>query len=329
MVRRLIMMRACVLLFLVAIVGCDAAKEERDNGLSRVSIQLNWYPEMEHGGIYQAQVASAFKEQGLEVEIRPGGRAVPIGAELELGRCQFAIANADDIVLARNQGLDLVAVYAAMQNHPRCILVREESGVKSFDDLKGLTLQRSEGRAYVEFLRAKGLLDGVHEVPYLGSVASLVADPKTAVQGYSIAEPFLARQQGVKVRTLMVSDLGMNPYSSVLVTSGKTIRESPELVRQFVKAASQGWQAYVDDPKLANDAILKVNKHGMTPEALVFGAQELTKLALPNGMPKAELGKMTADRWRILVEQLEAIGIVDKGNVDPESCYTTQFLRHE
>ena len=52
-----------------------------------------------------------------------------------------------------------------------------------------------------------GVLDGVKEVPYHGSVASLVADPNIAIQAYSFAEPFLAEQQGVPVRRLMVSDL--------------------------------------------------------------------------------------------------------------------------
>jgi len=69
----------------------------------------------------------------------------------------------------------------------------------------------------------------------------MVGDPKIAVQAYLVAEPLLARQQGLEVRTLMLSDLGWNPYSSVLVTTGTVIRESPEMVREFVAATQAGW----------------------------------------------------------------------------------------
>ena len=225
-----------------------------------------------------------FARAELDVEIRPGGRATPVGPELQLERCQFAIANADDVVLFRQQEMDIVAVLAAMQNHPRCIIVQDESGVESFDDLSGMTLQRQAGRGFVEFMRSRGLLDGVQEVPYHGSVASLVADPMIAIQGYSFAEPLLAEQQGVKVRTLMVSDLGFNPYSSVLITTGKLIRDRPELVRTFVQAARVGWQNYVTDPAIGNEAILSANQHGMTPEVLEFGSDGLRSLAMPNGV---------------------------------------------
>ncbi len=320
------------LLVATAILGCDSAKtphrqpaDDRDKTLS-VAVQLNWYPESEHGGLYQAASDGTFQAAGLAVEIRPGGRAAPVGAELELGRCQFAMANADDVVLFRQEGLDVVAVLAAMQNHPRCILVQEASGVKTFEDLAGMTLQRQEGRAFVEFMRAKGLLEAVQEVPYHGSVASLVADPKIAIQAYSFAEPLLAEQQGVKVRKLMVSDLGFNPYSSVLVTSGKLIRENPSLVRKFVRAARQGWQNYLTEPSLGNKAILEANQHGMTAEALEFGSTELRTLAQPEPMQLEAVGSMSSERWESLVSQMVELTLVDPEQVKAEDCFTSEFL---
>jgi NitT/TauT family transport system substrate-binding protein len=323
--------RTLVLTFpLLLATGCHSGKSAGeatpDDSLTAVAVQLNWYPESEHGGLYQAASDGTFAEDGLEVEIRPGGRAAPVGAELHLGRCQFAMANADDVVLFREEGLDVVAVLAAMQNHPRCILVQQASGVKTFEDLAGKTLQRQEGRAFVEFLRSKGLLRDVREVPYPGSVASLVADPNIAIQAYSFAEPLLAEQQGVQVRKLMVSDLGFNPYSSVLLTSGSMIRENPALVRRFVRAARKGWQHYLTDPSKGNEAILAANEHGMTAEALEFGSSELRSLAQPESMELESVGMMTSQRWETLLEQMVELKLIAPGNVKAEDCYTTQFL---
>lgn len=315
-----------VTLALLALLMAGCSPRTVDAPASKVIVQLNWYPEAEHGGLYQAAADGTFDAEPWEVEIRPGGRATPVAPELSLGRVHFAFANADDVVVFRREGVDVVAVLAAMQDSPRCILVREESGAESLEDLAGMTLQRQTGRPFLEFMRAKGILDDVQEVPYHGSVSSLVGDANIAIQAYSFAEPLLAQQQGVRVRSLMVSDLGWNPYSSVLVTTGDLIRREPELVGQFVRAVRRGWQNYLTDPSAGNEAILAANEHGMTAEALDFGSQQMRSLAMPDGTDLASVGQMSLQRWQQLVEQMDALSPEDAGKVKPENCFTTEFL---
>jgi NitT/TauT family transport system substrate-binding protein len=293
---------SCVLVFTL-LVGCSTKPTtlvNPDSGAERVVVQLNWFAEAEHGGAYQAVADGTYKEAGFEVEIRPGGAGTPVAAEVVLGRADFAITNADDVVLFRAAGADIVALMSAMQNHPRCILVREESGVKTLDDLKGMTLQREEKRGFVEFMRK--------------------------LQAYLFAEPFLAKGEGMNVRTLMVSDLGWNPYSSVLVTRGDLIRNSPDKVRRFVEATRKGWQNYVTDPTLGNRDILAANQHGMTQEALEYGATELVGLAMPEPMTVADVGTMNAQRWEKLVSQMEEINLIKPGSVSAPDCYELSFL---
>ncbi len=292
-----------------------------------IVVQLNWFPETEHGGLYQAKAAGLYEAAKLNVTINPGGKQSPIGPELELGRSQFAMANADDVVLFREQGMDVVAVMAAMQDHPRCILVRQDSGVDSFADLAGKTLQRQGGRAFVEFMRSKGILDGVQEVPYQGTITSLIADPNIVIQAYSCSEPLLAEQQNVAVKTLMVSDLGFNPYSSVLVTTGSLIREQPKMVQDFVDATREGWRHYLADGKLANELILAANPEGMTAEALEFGAKVMQELAMPDDADPETIGMMTQERWETLLQQLSDLKLVDRNKVKAEDCFTLEFLR--
>lgn len=320
--------------FLVLAAGCSSsepnagpsAAEGSASGPTKIRVQLNWYPESEHGGVYQAKADETYSEADLQVEISPGGSQTPVAPQLELGRSDFGFANADDVVLARRQGMDIVAVLAAMQNSPRCILVQENSGVTSLDNLSGMTLQLQPGRLFVEFMRDKGILNEVQEVPYQGSVAPLIADRKVGIQAYSFAEPLLAQQEGVDVRTLMVSDLGWNPYSSVLITSGDLIRNDPEKVRRFVQATRIGWQNYLQDPALGNEAILEDNEHGMTAEALEFGSTGLRGLALPDGMDVENVGLMSLERWTTLVEQIDKLEPDASSKVTPEECFTNEFL---
>lgn len=302
--------------------------------LEPIRVQLNWYPEVEHGGVYQGFVDGTYQDAGIEMTIRPGGRETPIAPELLLGRSQFAITNADDVVLFRNGGADIVAVLAAVQDHPRCLMVRADSGVEGFEDLSGMTLQCQPGRAFLPFLRKRGYLEGVREVPYFNSIAAMVSDPKTMVQAYSVAEPLVARQQGLEVRTLMVSDLGWNPYSSVLVTTGDLIRQSPDLVHRVVRATQQGWAAYLDSPDVANEVILKENGHSITAEALQFGSEEMRPLVYGGvrevteitDAQRAGLGKMQADRWQRLLDQMAELDLIEDGAITPKDCFTNEFL---
>ena len=305
-------------------VGNSSSADSSED--SPVAIQLNWYPESEHGGVFQAEADGVYQAAGLKVDIRPGGRSAPVAQELALGRVQFGFANADDVVVYRRQGLDVVAVLAAMQDNPRCILVQEKSGVESLDGLAGLTLQCQAGRPYLEFMRSKGLLEKVKEVPYFGSVAPLVADSKIAIQGYSCAEPLLAEQEGVKVRVLMVSKLGWNPYSSVLITTGKLINEQPDLVSAFVKATQAGWKAYLDDASKGNTDILAANDHGMTADVLKYGSEQMRSLAMPAGDQSNVFGRMSLKRWTELIEQMDALDPSQARLVKPEDCFTDKFL---
>lgn len=336
-------MAFCLGILSLFLVGCtrnsDASlstnTEAGAAGPTLVSIQLNWYPEVEHGGVYQAKTDEKYEAAGIDVEIRPGGRETPVAPELLRGRSQFAITNADDVVLFRAQDADIVAVLAAVQDHPRCLLVRADSGVEGFEDLDGMTLQCQPGRAFLPFLRKRGLLEGVREVPYFNSIATMVNDPKTMVQAYSVAEPLIARQQGLKVRTLMISDLGWNPYSSVLVTTGDLIRNSPELVKKVVKATQAGWVDYLDAPGDANEVILKANGHSMTPEALQFGSEEMRPLVYSGARnrddvsdeQRAELGVMTSERWSRMLEQMSELELIKPGSISPEDCFTNDFLQ--
>ncbi|MEO8271272.1 MAG: ABC transporter substrate-binding protein, partial [Aureliella sp.] len=178
--------------------GCDTKRPVVSEGtrLQAVTLMLNWYPEAEHGGFYAAKELGIFEQYGLDVTIRAGGPNAPVAQELVSGRVQFAIGNADDVLLFRNEGVPVVALMAPIQNTPRCVLVRANSSATHLSELSGFVLQANAGRPFLDFMRAQGLLEAVQVVPYGGSVAKLVSDDKTAIQAYSFSEPFMAREQG-------------------------------------------------------------------------------------------------------------------------------------
>lgn len=315
---------ACICLTLL---GCSRATPQKTaNGLDKVSLMLNWYPEAEHGGFYAAKVHGVFERYGLDVELKSGGPNAPVAQELLTGRVQFAIGNADDVLLFCEQDADIVALMAPIQNTPRCILVRDSSDIKSLSDLKGLTLQANAGRPFVDYMQSEGLLDGVQVVPYSGTVTGLVADSNTAIQAYSFSEPLIAKQQGVETRSLMLSDAGFNPYASCLITTQDFLDDNDDITRRMVAACREGWIRYLEDSSQTNAAILADNQQGMTQEALDFGADQLRPLCLPEGMAIEQVGQMSLGRWQQLTEQFLTLKLVTAENVQAESVFDSSYL---
>lgn len=325
-----------VVLCCLLVGGCNSpaastALGTSENGTTggaaeRVVLMLNWYPEAEHGGFYAAKVHGIYEKYGLDVELRAGGPNAPVAQELLTGRVQFAIGNADDVLLFREQEAPIVALMAPIQNTPRCVLVRADAPAKNLRELRGMTLQANVGRGFLTFMESEGMLDGVKVVPFTGSVAQLVTDPNTAVQAYSFSEPLLATQQGVEVRTMMLSDVGYNPYASCLMTTEAMIAERKDLVKRMVAASREGWTKYFETPEETNAAILKVNEHGMTAESLEFGVNVLRPLCIPTGAAPADMGAMSAARWSELVDQFVKIKLVSPANVIASEAFTTEFL---
>lgn len=315
-----------LVLALVSALGCESSSTSSANktkdaaGAQRVTLMLNWYPEAEHGGFYAAQVHGIFKKHGLDVEIRAGGENSPVAQELVIGRVQFAIANADDVLLFREQGADIVSLLAPIQQTPRCVLVREDSGIDSLSKLKGVVLQANRGQAFLSFMEVRGMLDGVQVIPYSGSVVQLVADKNTAIQAYNFSEPQLAEEKGVPVKTLMLSEIGFNPYASCLVATGETLKKDPDLAKRMTVACREGWQKYLESPAETNAAILELNRERMTAAALAYGAEKLKPLCEVGSEP-AKIGTMTLERWQQLVDQFVELKLITKDKVKAADAF--------
>jgi NitT/TauT family transport system substrate-binding protein len=295
------------------------------SSLTAVDLQLNWFPEVEHGGYYAALVHGLYEQQGLKVTIRPGGPGVPVVAQVASGRAAFGVAGAENVLLGWPQQAHTVGLMAPLQHSPRCIMVHEESGIRSFDQLENLTLAMSSSSMFSLFLQKRVPLKGVRVVPYSGSVAPFLLDRNLAQQAYVFSEPFVARKQGGKPHVLMVSDLGFDPYASVLITRPTMIETDPETVAKMVRASVQGWLRYLDAPDETNRYIAGLNRE-MDAEVLGFGAAELRGLCLDDQVNARNFGRMTLDRWQTLHDQLVEVEALSTGAVDPSTVFTTDFL---
>jgi NitT/TauT family transport system substrate-binding protein len=285
-----------------------------------VELALNWYPEAEHGGYFAADQMGIFAENQLSVKIIPGspGTSRVILQELAIGRVSFAISSADQVVEQRARGLPIVALFAPVQQSPRCIMVHQSSGIGALEELANVELAVSETRPFALWMKKKLHLNDVTFVPFNGLVGEFLSKPRFAQQAYVFSEPFIATEQGSDPVSLMLSDIGYNPYASVLVTSERMLAEKPEVVRKMQEAARAGWLAYLKDPDSTNKRIHAENSD-MSLAALDYGATALKELCTADD--HLPVGSMTVARWQQLIDQLVELEVIEANTVQAEDCF--------
>lgn len=295
-----------------------------------VTLALNWYPEAEHGGYYAALVHGYFKAAGLNVTIRPGGPGVPVIQDVATGRVEFGISNADQILVGRAREADVVAIFAAMQTSPRCIMVHKASGIEKFEGLKNLTLAINQNSTFGNYLQRKVSLEGCTIVPYPGNISTFLLNKDFAQQAYVFSEPFTATKEGGEPRSLMAAEIGFNPYTSTLITEASMIKDKPDLVRDFTQAVQKGWQKYLTDPEKTNRFILAQTDELSEGDLdiLAFGAKELQALCLSfDSTGTIPLGNMTEQRWQKMADQLVECEVVEPGSLKIGDAFTNVFLK--
>jgi len=291
-----------------------------------VKLALNWYPEAEHGGYYAALGQGYYREAGLDVEIVKGGPNAPVIQLVARGNMAFGISNADGLLLGRAQDAPVVALMAPLQTSPRSIMVHESSGIAEFADLPKLkTLAVNDSQPFFRFLSKRVPLFGVTIVPYQGTVAMFLLKEDYGQQAYVFSEPFTAKQEGGDPKSLLVADLGFNPYTSILFTREEFLRENAEVVRGMVAASIRGWEHYLAKPEETNRQIHEINPD-MGLEALAYGVEALAPLVRNETADAQGIGRMSAERWQTLADQLVEIDSLEAGAVRPEEAFTTEFL---
>ena len=315
---------ALIVLSLASLSSAFAAGAPR-----KLTVQLDWMAEPEHGGFYQAQARGFFREEGLDVTLIPGGPGAHVMPSVATGKAD--IGQADDVgaLMQQAEGLPFVQFAAVFQDDPAGILVHAESKVRKFEDLQGKTIIARPGWPFLEFLKRKYDLK-VNVVAQNFSSAAFLSNKEALQQGYYIAEPYHITKAGGKMpRFLATWDAGYRGYA-VLVTSRKVARERASDLQAFTRAYIRGWRDYLEgDPRPAH-ALMKLANPANTDEFMDFSRRMIIGEKLVTGRDAdggyARVGQLDPARFARQIAMLEDLGFVAKGKLSAERVMTTEFL---
>ncbi len=297
--------------------ACGEKSEDSTTAAQPLSLTLDFYPNADHAGIYMAQKLGYFEEAGLDVGIEtPSDPAAPMKL-LAAGRTDLAISYEPEVVLAHEQGLDVVAIGALINRPLTSLIWLKDSGIKGVADLKGKTVATA-GIPYQDaFLatilaRAKLSPDAVKAVNVgFGLLPALLGGSAQAMLGgYSNVEGVDLSQRGKDPVITPVDQLGVPTYDElVLVANRKALEADPEKFRLFVAALQRGTSAAVAEPKAATKAVLEAN-HDLDPK-LTEAEVKATLPLLSGGSGKRPYGYMDPAEWSTFAGWMRDNGLID------------------
>jgi putative hydroxymethylpyrimidine transport system substrate-binding protein len=256
-----------LLILALGLAACGSKSESTTGQAEKLSLDLDFYPNPDHAGIYMAQEEGFFKEAGLEVAINaPTDPSAPL-KDVAAGRADLAVTYEPEVMLAHEKGLDVVAV-AALVNRPLTSLIwLNKSGIKSVPNLRGKTVSYAGIPYQAAFLstilrRARVPASTVKTVNVgFGLIPSLTnGSAQAMLGGYSNVEGVALREAGKAPVITSVDQLGVPTYDElVLVARRSTLEEEGPKIRLFISALKRGTEAAVANPKAASEAILAAN----------------------------------------------------------------------
>ncbi len=295
-----------------------------------VTVQLDWVPEPEHGGLFQAQARGWFREAGLDVTLVPGGPNALVNQRIATGQAQLGQGESVTTLLDVHKGLPLLQVAAVFQNDPSVFLLHADNPIRDFKDLAGRKIMARPGWIFLDYLRQKYAIDFTI-IPFNFSVSNFIADPAFIQQGYYIAEPYFITQGGAPApKYLYAWDAGYDSYA-VLIANPDWAKQNPAALRAFLAAYIRGWRDYLEgDPapahaamKQANpnntDAFLAFSRQMIIDEKLVIGrdATDTTRIGLLDTARYARQLKIVEDLKLIPPEALKVTDVMSTDYLAP------------
>ena len=287
----------------LALAACGEKSEDDTGSAESFDLTLDFYPNPDHAGIYAGERLGYFEDAGLDLRITtPSDPSSPI-KQVAAGETDLAISYEPEVLLARDQGLDVVSVAALVDEPLTSMIWLRDSGIGGIRDLGGRTVATAGipyQTAYLRSILARSGVDAgeVDQVDVgLGLLPAILGGRADAILGgFRNVEGVDLAGRGKAPVVTPVDQLGVPTYDElVLVAQGKRLEEDPEQIRLFIAALARGTRAAVAKPALATSAVLGANDAldpRLTRDEV---AATLPLLAPSKGKP---FGYMDAAEWR-------------------------------
>ena len=312
-------------MLMVTACGSAATPTATPGPLRAIRLPMGYIPSVQYAPFYVAQDKGYFKDAGLDITFDYSFETN--GVQLVgVNELPFAVVSAEQVLLARAQGLPVVYVMAWFQKFPVAVIVKSNSGIAAPADLKGKTigLPTLDGANFIglrALMAASGLAPEDVTLTALGfnQAPALSAGQVDAVVVYANNEPIRLAAQGEQLNTLLVSDY-VTLAANGLLSNETVIQNEPGLAHAFVGALARGLADAIANP----DEAYAISKKYV--EALTDDPLEKQVLAATIEMWKTQQpGYSNPAAWETMQKTLLDTGLLAAPQ-DLGKAYTNQFV---
>ncbi len=317
---------------LLMLVGCSPVASPATPSSSASAppavIGLTYIPNVQFSPFY---LAVAQKLYSTPVTLRHHGTSEGLFTAITTGTEQFVVAGGDEVLQAREQGTDLVAVASYYRKYPVRIIVPGDSTISSIADLKGHTvgIPGKYGESWFGFLLAlkgAGLTVNdvnVQEIGYTQQ-AALATKKVDAIVGFVNSEPIQLQAAGIPAKVIDIGDVPL--VSICLVTTHAYATAHPDVVKAVAKGTVAGMQGVVAN----QDAALQASKAyvpGLTDPATAKGAKAVLAATAPlfQNADGTVTGTLDASAWDAMSTAMVGAGLL-KAPQPSSTAMTNAYL---
>jgi len=295
-----------VLVALLLLSGCGE-KHEAVTGAAgttqQFTLMLDWFPNADHVGIYQALADGDFSKAGLDVHVQvPSDPATPLKL-LAAGKVDAAISYEPEVLLARNQDLPLVSVAALVQQPLTSIISIGSKRITSPANLKGKRVGTAGipyQHAYLTTILAHAGVpqSSVREINVGDNLvpAMLSGRVDATLGGFWNYEAIQLAQLRKRPNVIHMEQVGVPTYNELVVVVRKdTIVNHPDVVRRFVQALARGYEAVRRNPPAAVANLVKASS-GLDPKLQLASVRATLPAFFPSN-PSDPWGWQDPKQW--------------------------------
>ncbi|MPY94519.1 MAG: ABC transporter substrate-binding protein [Acidimicrobiia bacterium] len=255
-----------------------------------VVLQTDWFPQAEHGGLYQLIGPGGVADKDLfrysgplqaryrgahgvdEVEIRAGGFAVGGRPPAEVLQADPGIylgyISTDDIIAAALRGEQFTAVVGTLDLNPQMLMWSPaRHDISSFEDLRKTKapVLYFPGSTYMDYLVAEGYVSPDQlDDSYDGNPERwLQSEGDVIQQGFATNEPYYYEHElaawAKPVEFFLVHWLGYETYPGMLSMTSDRVAEESACLELLVPVLQRAWVDFFADPEPAIAAIDATN----------------------------------------------------------------------
>lgn len=299
-------------------------------GLEKVSLRFNWSWVGNYAPVVLGLERGYYKDVGLDLTIGQGKGSGATVRQAGSKNDTFVWADTSALLVAAAQGVPVKEVMCVANSNLGVLWIDGRGiNIKSARDLMGKKLSATPGDGNTQMwpavLAANNMKPEDVQMVFLdgtASVAALREGRVDASMGGASDQPVTLRNAGFPAKVITFAELGVPTLGSGLITHVDNIKEHPQTVAKMVAATQRSWQAGLQDPEAAVQALLKVSEVPLNANVLRDGLKVFQGLAT-NTQPVGYIDPQSMQKTLDLLKQYGGV----KTDLSATAFYTNEFIK--